>query len=410
VTRRLAALWLLSALVALGLPLLADEAYYLDWSRHPALGYFDHPPGIALWVGAGLGHPRLLGVLLFPLTAWLLGRAAVAWGAAEANRFPELVLGTPIGLAGTALATPDAPLLPVVAGLLLALGRRRFGRVGLLLGVALWIKPTALLMLPALLLIARRNALRVLAPAVVVIAPHLGWSMMNDGLPYSFQAQRLGAGMNTPEFLLGQLAVVTPGLAWLSLRALKQATTGEPPGEDRALLLLAGSQLGIWLAASGVARVEANWPAFAWLPAILLLARRAPEGLATARTWALGLTAATGVGVVVAGSVLPPGLGPPRDPEALSACAPPEISPVAPRYQEAALLAAAGRRVPYIGLSGGRRSQYDRWGDRPVGPTCDYTYLAAPERLPMACPGPVEAIALCGRPATRCRCPGGLVR
>lgn len=408
-TRRLAALWLLSALVALGLPLLADEAYYLDWSRHPALGYFDHPPGIALWVGAGLGHPRLLGVLLFPLTAWLLGRAAVAWGTAEANRFPELLLGTPIGLAGTCLATPDAPLLPVVAGLLLALGRRRFGLVGLLLGLALWIKPTALLMLPALLLIARRHALKVLAPVVVVIAPHLGWSLMNDGLPYSFQAQRLGAGMNTPELLLGQLAVVTPGLAWLSLRTLRQATAGEPPGEDRALTLLAGTQLALWLAVSCVARVEANWPAFAWLPALLLLARRAPLGLAAARAWAFGLTAVTAVGVVVAGLVLPPGLGPPRDPEALSACAPPETVPVAARYQEAALLAAAGRRVPCVPMLGGRASQYGRWFDRPVHPECGYTYLAPPERLPMACPGPVEAIAVCGRPAARCRCPGGLV-
>src|SRR5579875_2988824 len=26
------------------LPLLPDEAYYWDWSRRLALGYFDHPP------------------------------------------------------------------------------------------------------------------------------------------------------------------------------------------------------------------------------------------------------------------------------------------------------------------------------------------------------------------------------
>lgn len=407
-TRRLAALWLLSAVIALGLPLLADEAYYLDWSRHPALGYFDHPPGVAVWVAAGFGHPRMLGVLLFPLTAWLLGRAAVAWGAKEANRFPELVLGTPIGLAGTCLATPDAPLLPVVAGLLLALGRRRFLHVGLLLGLALWIKPTALLMLPALLLIARRHVLQVLAPALVLVAPHLGWSLVNDGLPYSFQVQRLGAGMNLPEFVLGQLAVVTPGLAWLAMRALRQAGRGDSAGEDRALMLLAGSQLAVWLVASCVARVEANWPAFAWLPALLLLARRAPSGFATARAWAFGLTAATAVGVIVSGHLLPMGKGPPRDPAALSACAPAGIEPVAARYQERALLAAAGREVPYVRAADARASQYDRWSG-PRAPACDYTYLAPPERLPSACPGPVEAVTLCGRPAARCRCPGGLV-
>jgi hypothetical protein len=97
VTRRLAALWALAAGVALGLPLLADEAYYLDWSRHPALGYFDHPPGIALWVAAGFGHPRLVGVLLFPLTAWLLGRAAVAWGVDEATGSPSSCSARPSG-------------------------------------------------------------------------------------------------------------------------------------------------------------------------------------------------------------------------------------------------------------------------------------------------------------------------
>jgi len=26
------------------LPLFPDETYYWDWSRHPASGYFDHPP------------------------------------------------------------------------------------------------------------------------------------------------------------------------------------------------------------------------------------------------------------------------------------------------------------------------------------------------------------------------------
>jgi hypothetical protein len=175
-------------------------------------------------------------------------------------------------------------------------------------------------------------------------------------------------------------------------------------------VLLAGSQLGTWLVVSAVARVEANWPAFAWLPALLLLARRGPATLATARTWAFGLTAVTGVGAVVAGLVLPPGLGPPRDPAALSACVPSELTPVAARYQERALLAAAGRAVPYLRAAGARASQYDRWADSPAPPVCGYTYLAAPERLPTACPGPVEAIEACSRPATRCRCPGGLVR
>jgi hypothetical protein len=55
--RRLAAAWLLGGalvrlLVAAGTPLFPDEAYYWEWSRRLAGGYFDHPPAVA-WLIAG---------------------------------------------------------------------------------------------------------------------------------------------------------------------------------------------------------------------------------------------------------------------------------------------------------------------------------------------------------------------
>ncbi len=37
------------------IPLVQDEAYYLDWSRHLSGGYFDHPPMVA-WMAAALGR------------------------------------------------------------------------------------------------------------------------------------------------------------------------------------------------------------------------------------------------------------------------------------------------------------------------------------------------------------------
>jgi predicted membrane-bound mannosyltransferase len=56
----------LAALVRLGLaaviPIFPDEAYYWEWSRRLAAGYFDHPPAIALLI-------RLGGVLLEPIGA-----------------------------------------------------------------------------------------------------------------------------------------------------------------------------------------------------------------------------------------------------------------------------------------------------------------------------------------------------
>ncbi|MEA3246785.1 MAG: hypothetical protein U9Q74_11580, partial [Gemmatimonadota bacterium] len=53
------AMWIVAAalLVRLALaavvPLFPDEAYYWEWSRRLAAGYFDHPPAIAWLVRGG---------------------------------------------------------------------------------------------------------------------------------------------------------------------------------------------------------------------------------------------------------------------------------------------------------------------------------------------------------------------
>jgi len=45
--------------VAAILPVTQDEAYYFDWARSLAWGYFDHPPGVALLgIGTWLAPAR----------------------------------------------------------------------------------------------------------------------------------------------------------------------------------------------------------------------------------------------------------------------------------------------------------------------------------------------------------------
>ncbi|MBC7802174.1 MAG: UDP-phosphomannose--protein mannosyltransferase, partial [Gemmatimonadaceae bacterium] len=68
----LLALTLIRLLVAAMTPLSGDEAYYWVWSRALAPGYLDHPPMVALWIGAGtwLAGDTALGVrLLAPISA-----------------------------------------------------------------------------------------------------------------------------------------------------------------------------------------------------------------------------------------------------------------------------------------------------------------------------------------------------
>ena len=37
-------------LLAAWLPMTGDEAYYVTWGRHPALGYYDQPPMTGWWL------------------------------------------------------------------------------------------------------------------------------------------------------------------------------------------------------------------------------------------------------------------------------------------------------------------------------------------------------------------------
>ena len=48
---------------ALKFPLTGDEAYFWEWARHPAMGYYDHPPmaGWILWVSRHIFGDTLQG-------------------------------------------------------------------------------------------------------------------------------------------------------------------------------------------------------------------------------------------------------------------------------------------------------------------------------------------------------------
>ena len=114
--------------IAAIVPLVPDEAYYWEWSRHLAAGYFDHPPAIA-WlvrVGTVIAGPTPLGVRLGPIVAGFAGGCAAIslahrlGGARGAWRMAVLLAVVPLAGVGLVLATPDAPLLASAALLLWA--------------------------------------------------------------------------------------------------------------------------------------------------------------------------------------------------------------------------------------------------------------------------------------------------
>jgi hypothetical protein len=210
-----AAVTLWRALAAWLTPVAQDEAYYYDWARALAWGYFDHPPGVAV---LGLGAPLLpgsalaarLGTLLAStLTLLALWRLYYACGL---RRQPLLALSLLLaaatfpGLVSGVLTTPDTVLaLFWVIALHEALAALpRNGRVqrwrwlsaGAATGLGLLGKYTMVMIGPVFLialLTLDRRALRTPWPylgglvALLVLLPNLIWNAQHDWLTLRFQ-------------------------------------------------------------------------------------------------------------------------------------------------------------------------------------------------------------------------------
>ena len=371
---RTALLWVagaavLRALLAALVPILPDEAYYWEWSRHLEGGYFDHPPGIALLIalGTSLFGNSHTGVRAGPAIAALVTHAAAvvgAWqlagrgdaGATAAKRAAQLVTLLPIATLGLVLATPDAALFVSAMVALVAVERalaapNRTARgltwwavAGVALGAAFVSKYTAVL-LPMGLVIAcvvhpvLRKRFAEPGPwlasmiSLTMFAPVVAWNAFNDWISFRFQ---LGHGFTpsargTPlsrelEMIGGQAGLASPVLfglmavvVWMALRdgwrARQHAQDTDVAIRRFAIAMVAVVPLGFFAVSAWRRAVEANWPAMIYPGAILLLATTTwPAALG--RWWRGGLAFAAllllVVGIQAWHPVLP--LPPRRDP------------------------------------------------------------------------------------------------
>jgi 4-amino-4-deoxy-L-arabinose transferase-like glycosyltransferase len=401
--------------VATLVPLFPDEAYYWEWSRRLAGGYFDHPPMIAWLIAGGTAIAgdspfgvRLLTNLAGTGAMYALMVTTCDLAGERAARFLSLILAClPLAAAGLVLATPDAPLLLGISFTLLAVSRalgspagsayatRWWLVAGVAIGIAMASKFTGVLV-PAAIAVGMavhapfhsrfREAGPWLAVAVasLVMIPVLLWNAQHDWIAFRFQLGH-GLGTSTRETWVtrelrlvgGQLALVTPILAILAVAAVTRAL--RPPRDDRRFALASVAIFcGLFFFYSATRRsVEANWPAVAWMPALVVLAavRSGPRSAWERRAlWLAGpLTALLLVHVVTPVIPLPAR----RDQVSLahgwdalagqvdSARALTGAEHVAAnRYQDAAMLAlhTEGHPLTFTALNlGGRRNQYDLW-------------------------------------------------
>ncbi|MEA3643779.1 MAG: glycosyltransferase family 39 protein [Lamprobacter sp.] len=205
-------------LVADALPVTRDEAYYFNWARQLAWGYFDHPPGVALigvgtWLDPGSTLAARLGaVALGGLSLLVLWRLYHASGLSSGNGLLLaliLSIASIPGLIAGVITTPDTvlmlcwPLALHEALRALQGQRKRWLTAGLATGLGLLGKYSMVMIGPVFLwalLRADPRALRTPWPylggliALLVFSPNLVWNAQNDWLTLRFQ---FGHGFST---------------------------------------------------------------------------------------------------------------------------------------------------------------------------------------------------------------------
>ena len=268
-------LWLLAVTtlvrlaLAAGLPITGDEAYFVLWGRHPALGYYDHPPMVGWWLAAMLQVSDALWWLRLPaiLVTVLVGTGLV-WMLREIDArlawlTGALFLASPLPLLHVVITT-DTPV--VLFGFLSAacfwrgVVRERlpwFLLAGLFLGLGLLSKYFAGLLALAYVawwFLDRRKGWLLLGllltglVSAALFALNLWWNWQHcwDNFLFNFLNRNSGSvPWYTPLlYLLTLTYVLSPPVVWYALRRRAAQPVG-PELPRRVLAVLAGVPLAL---------------------------------------------------------------------------------------------------------------------------------------------------------------------
>lgn len=305
---------------ALKLPLTGDEAYFWEWGRHPALGYYDHPPmaGWILWLtrqflGDTLAAIRLPAVLTGALVVIVIHRYALdlTGSRRSAAMTGLLAMGIPvIGVLGVLYST-DTPLL--AAG---TLGGYFFHRAvnrgqerawiwtGLCFAAVLASKFLGVPLLAAaalylLLAPEARGHLKTSGPYVAAAISLLGavpvilWNASNNWATFAFNFASRHSGISfsfkgLADYLAGQALGLSPVVFALAVPILAAAVPVWRQNGKRARKLaafLALVPLGGFLLLSPLTRVGLHWPAAAVPFLAVALGSSLTAGSSTSRSY-----------------------------------------------------------------------------------------------------------------------------
>jgi hypothetical protein len=220
---------------AVFLPVAPQEAYYWNYSRHPALSYFDHPPLAAYMIKlttlfgdsnfsihlAAIMLSVLLSLAVYRLATMLFDSTVAFWSVVCINL-------TFIYALGSLIITPDVPMLLFWVLFMIACYRAAtdggYGwwlLLGIFAGAGFLGKYTMgfALLGATIFFLSSRNRIRLFAtagPYVALIAaffvvlPVLYWNYQNGWVSFLFQSSRRVGEMTEfrPDFFFGFLATV----------------------------------------------------------------------------------------------------------------------------------------------------------------------------------------------------------
>jgi hypothetical protein len=202
---------LMRLIAAWNVPLIGDEGYYWEWSRHLALGYGDHPPGVAYtiaafsWLGQNPFAVRI-GFIICGVIATILAAktaARLSGGDARAGAVTAIALTlTPLASVAFGSASPDGPYLAAWAATLYCSVRafesrlrRDYAWLGVAMGAVLLTRELAFAVVFGIVMYAlapsRRHYWRdglwlSFVIAFVLCIPFLAWNATHGWATFAF--------------------------------------------------------------------------------------------------------------------------------------------------------------------------------------------------------------------------------
>lgn len=309
---------LLRLILIARIPLSAPEAYYWEWSKHLAWGYFDHPPMIAYLIklftliGGDGGFYVRLGPLVLSIlsTVVLYHLAKDMFGPKTALFACGIIQIIPFFATVSIVSVPDAPLaffwiLTVyLVNRAVTQNRRSFWYgAGISLGFALLSKYHAFLLIPCILIyllvskdmrawLGKKEPYMALLLGLLIFLPNLYWNIDHSGTTFRFllveRHETLGFSLKGVfKFIAGFMAFLSPLFALLVLRLLPGLGRAALREQDNRYLLLLSTSLppiGFFAFFSPFISVGAHWVAVGYMSLCLavvsvIMENRGPKGM-----------------------------------------------------------------------------------------------------------------------------------